>query len=73
MDYHKAKRRTKLFQIENALNGNSENVFMSMGLNMSNVEAMSQFSGQKAKGDKSFDKLMETIAQRSQYVSPSLA
>ena len=44
LDYYRQKRKTKLFQIENAINGNSENVFMSMGLNLNNVQAMAMLS-----------------------------
>jgi hypothetical protein len=49
LDYHKSKRRTKLFQIENALNGSPENVFMSVGMNMNNVQAMNNFTLKKGK------------------------
>jgi len=44
LEYHKAKRRTKLLQIENALNGSTENVFLSLGINVGNVAAMTQFN-----------------------------
>mmetsp|Transcript_18354 Transcript_18354/g.28181 ORF Transcript_18354/g.28181 Transcript_18354/m.28181 type:complete len:85 (+) Transcript_18354:154-408(+) len=39
-EYHRQRRKTKLFQLENAVNGNSENVFMSAGLNLHNVQAL---------------------------------
>ena len=71
-EYHKAKRRTKLFQVENALNGKSENVFMSKGFNVSNVQAMSNIQTQrkgaslaKETGDRSVEKLMVSLAQKS--------
>ncbi len=62
-DYYKQKRKTKLFQIENALNGNSENVFMSVGLNLNNVQALQMINIKtKAGQDRSVDKLIESIA-----------
>lgn len=71
-EYHKAKRRTKLFQVENALNGKSENVFMSKGFNVSNVEAMSNIqiqrkgaSAAKDTGDRSVEQLMVSLARKS--------
>lgn len=49
LEYHRQKRRAKLFAIENALNGSPENVFMSVGMNMNNVQAMNNFTLKKAK------------------------
>ncbi len=72
LDYYRQRRKTKLFQIENAINGNSENVFMSAGFNLHNVQALSQISQQKGSLDRSVDRLMEQLATKSQCLSPGL-
>jgi len=65
-EYNKQRRKTKLFQIENAINGNSENVFLSMGLNLGHVQAMAQLNqAQRTSHDRSVDRLMESVATKS--------
>lgn len=76
-EYYRGKRRIKLFQIDNALNGNTEGVFMSNGLNMNNMQAMHNFSMHKTKGqpaplDPDTEKLFESLSNRSKFVSPGL-
>ena len=54
---------------------------LTKGLNINNVSAITHFSNYQQKGhqngfikpqDKNVDRLMETLAQKSQYVSPQL-
>jgi hypothetical protein len=69
-EYHRGKRRIKLFQIDNALNGNTEGVFMSNGLNMNNMHAMHNFTMHKTKQgpaplDHDAEKLFESLTHKS--------
>ena len=59
------------------MNGNTEGVFMSNGLNMNNMHAMNCFTMQKTKGqpaplDPNVEKLFESLTHKSQFVSPGL-
>lgn len=41
-EYYRWRRRNKLIQIENALSGNCEKIFMSLGMDLNTVDAMNQ-------------------------------
>ena len=43
-EYYKQRRKTKLFQIESAISGNSENLYRSLGINTSNMQAVNQIN-----------------------------
>ena len=43
-DYYKQRRKTKLFQIESAISGNSENMYRSLGVNTANMQAINQIN-----------------------------
>jgi hypothetical protein len=72
-EYYRHRRKTRLFQIENALNGNSENVFMSAGLNLNDVRTLHSMSTKVIPGqDKQVDRLIEEVSQRSRLGPPLL-
>lgn len=58
-------------QIEQALSGNCEKIFMSLGMDISTVDAMNAVAS-KTNTSPKVSKLIEALQEKSQFVSPGL-